>query len=104
MRVKALVADLKQLGLLYDDGRSAWADACRSSRTMPVALPGRDHNTYGFSHWYAGGASRPGTFTEPPTNGATTRSRQTVTIRHSRYEAVRIDDKELTYQRPLGSH
>lgn len=59
----ALVADLKQRGLL-DSTIVQWGG---EMGRLPViqndagrAKIGRDHNTFGFSHWYAGGGFRAG--------------------------------------------
>ena len=59
----ALVADLKQLGML-DSTVVQWGG---EMGRLPViqndagpAKIGRDHNTYGFSHWYAGGGFKAG--------------------------------------------
>jgi len=59
----ALVADLKQLGML-DSTIVQWGG---EMGRLPViqndagaAKIGRDHNTYGFSHWYAGGGFKAG--------------------------------------------
>src|SRR5262245_12707824 len=65
----ALVADLKQRGLL-DSTLVAWGG---EMGRLPViqndagaAKVGRDHNTYGFTWWFAGGGFKPGI-----THGAT---------------------------------
>ena len=59
----ALVADLKQLGML-DSTVVQWGG---EMGRLPViqndagpAKIGRDHNTHGFSHWYAGGGFKAG--------------------------------------------
>src|SRR5437763_7314113 len=59
----ALVADLKQRGLL-DSTLVAWGG---EMGRLPViqndagaASVGRDHNTYGFTWWFAGGGVKPG--------------------------------------------
>jgi hypothetical protein len=59
----ALVADLKQRGLL-DSTLVAWGG---EMGRLPViqndagaAKVGRDHNTYGFTWWFAGGGFKPG--------------------------------------------
>lgn len=59
----AIVADLKQLGML-DSTIVQWGG---EMGRLPVvqndagpAKIGRDHNTYGFSHWYAGGGFKAG--------------------------------------------
>ena len=67
--------DLKQRGLL-DTTLVCWGG---EMGRLPViqndagpASVGRDHNTYGFSYWLAGGGFKGGCTTVRPTNSATT--------------------------------
>jgi hypothetical protein len=100
----ALVADLKQLGLL-DTTVVQWGG---EMGRLPViqndagrAKLGRDHNTYGFSHWYAGGGFKAG-----HVHGATDEWGHYAvegTVNHFDIHATLmrlfgIDDKELTYR------
>jgi len=60
--IAALMADLKQRGML-EDTLILWAG--EFGRTPTAELPaatGRDHNPYGFSVWLAGGGVKGGTF------------------------------------------
>jgi hypothetical protein len=101
----ALVADLKQRGLL-DSTVVAWGgEMGRLPVVQNEANIGRDHNTYGFSMWFAGGGFKSG-----HVHGATDELGHKAVeniVTHSDYHATLLslfglDGKTLAFTRPNG--
>ncbi|MCH8922910.1 MAG: DUF1501 domain-containing protein [Planctomycetes bacterium] len=98
----ALIADLKRRGLL-DETLVHWGgEMGRLPVVQNEANAGRDHNTYGFSMWLAGGGVRGGM-----THGATDDFGQHATeniVTHTDYHATLLhlfglDPKKLVFRR-----
>jgi hypothetical protein len=101
----ALVADLKQRGLL-DSTVVAWGgEMGRLPVVQNEANIGRDHNTFGFSMWFAGGGFKSG-----HVHGATDELGHKAVeniVTHSDYHATLLslfglDGKTLAFTRPNG--
>ena len=102
----ALVADLKRRGLL-DSTVVAWGgEMGRLPVIQNEANIGRDHNTYGFSMWFAGGGFKAG-----HVHGATDELGHKAVekvVSHSDYHATLLslfglDGKTLSFARPNGN-
>ncbi len=101
----ALVRDLKQRGLL-DSTLVFWGG---EMGRLPVIQNekniGRDHNTYGFSAWMAGGGIKGG-YVHGATDEVGHKAVENV-VTHSDYHATLLhlfglDHQELTFKRPNG--
>jgi hypothetical protein len=101
----ALVKDLKQRGLL-DTTVVAWGG---EMGRLPVVQneknPGRDHNTYGFSMWLAGGGFRAG-HVHGATDELGIKAAENI-VTHTDYHATLLqlfglDHSTLIFKRPTG--
>ena len=101
----ALVADLKQRGLL-DETLVHWGG---EMGRLPVVQNeksiGRDHNTYGFSMWLAGGGMKSG-HVHGATDDFGVHAVKDI-VNHFDYHATLmhlfgLDPQQLTYRRPTG--
>lgn len=101
----ALVKDLKQRGLLDSTVVSWGGEMGRLPVVQNEKNPGRDHNTYGFSVWLAGGGFRPG-HVHGATDELGIKAAENV-VTHSDYHATLLhlfglDYRTLVFKRPTG--
>ncbi len=101
----ALVIDLKRRGLLDETVVSWGGEMGRLPVIQNEKNPGRDHNTYGFSYWMAGGGLRGG-HVHGATDELGIKAVENV-VNHYDYHATLLqlfglDPNQLLFRRPNG--